>query len=149
VPTRPTPEELAEQLREITVALRRHARAEAAAEDVHDQTLPYPRLAVLKRLEADGPATSADLARGETMTPQSMGAIVAALETAGYVTRRDDSSHGRRRLVSMTAAGRKALAANRALRVRRTARVIAEQFDAGERQTLSAAFSLLRRAFVS
>ena len=94
VPKRPTPEELAEELREIAVALRRHARAEAVN---GGETLPYPQLAVLKRLEADGPATSADLARGETMTPQSMGAIVAALETAGHVRRRDDSSHGRDR----------------------------------------------------
>lgn len=146
---RTTPEELAEQLREIAVALRRYARADTIEpDDVHGRVLPYPQWSVLKRLEADGPATSADLARGETMTAQSMGAIVAALETAGYVKRRDDARHGRRRLVSMTAAGRKALAANRAVRLGRTAKVIAEQFDAGEQQTLAAAFSLLRRAFI-
>lgn len=146
MPRHATPEQLAEELREITVALRRHARAEAATAG---DALPYPQLAVLKRLDADGPAASADLARGEAMTPQSMGTLVAALEAAGLVTRRDDSNHGRRRLVSLTAAGRKALAANRAVLLRRTANVIAEQFDAKEQQTLAAAFSLLRRAFLS
>ena len=146
---RPTPEELAEQLREITVALRRRARAESVDKTVPGETLPYPQLSVLKRLEADGPATTADLARAEAMTPQSMGAIVAALETVRYVTRRDDSSHGRRRLVSMTAAGRRALAVNRAVRLRWAANVIAEQFDADEQRTLAAALSLLRRAFIS
>ena len=146
---RPTPEELAEQLREITVALLRRARAEPADEVVPGETLPYSQLSVLKRLEADDPATTADLARAEAMTPQSMGEIVAALETFGYVTRRDDSSHGRRRLISMTAAGRRVLAANRAVRLRWAANVIAEQLDADEQRTLADALSLLRRVFMS
>jgi len=146
---RPTPEELAEELREITVALRRRARAESADRIVPGETLPYPQLRVLKRLETDGPATTADLARAEAMTPQSMGAIVAALETDGCVRRRDDTTHGRRRLVSLTAAGRRAIAVNRTVRLHWAANVIAEQFDADEQQTLAAALSLLRRAFIS
>jgi DNA-binding MarR family transcriptional regulator len=146
---RPTPEDLAEQLREIAVTLRRRVRAESWDGAVVDKKLSYPQMSVLKRLEADGSSTTADLARAETMTPQSMGEIVAQLELGGYVTRRDDASHSRRRLVSTTAAGRKALAANRAVRLRWTARVIADQFDADEQQTLADALALLRRAFVS
>jgi len=146
---RPTPEELAEELREITVALRRRARVESVDTIVPGETLPYPQLSVLKRLEVDGPATTADLARAEAMTPQSMGALVAALETGGHVTRRDDSSHGRRRFVSMTAAGRRALAVNRTVRLRWAANVIAEQLDADEQRTLAAALLLLRRIFIS
>jgi DNA-binding MarR family transcriptional regulator len=145
---RPTPEELAEQLREIVVALRRRVRAELG-KTVSGETLPYPQLSVLKRLDADGPATTADLARAEAVTPQSMGEIIGALETVGYVSRRADSAHGRRRFVSMTAAGRRALDANRAARLAWTAKVIAEQFSAEERKTLAAALSLLRRAFLS
>jgi len=144
VPKQTTPERLAEELREIAVALRRHARAESGGD-----ALPYAQLAVLKRLEAHGPVASADLARAEAMTPQSMGAVVSALEAAGFVSRRNDANHGRRRIVSMTAAGRRALASNRVVRLRRTANVIAAQFDAKEQRTLAAAFSLLRRAFVS
>jgi DNA-binding MarR family transcriptional regulator len=144
---KPTPEELAEQLREIVDALRRRLRAELD-KTASRETLPYPQLSVLKRLGVDGPAATADLARAEAMTPQSMGETVAALETGGYVTRRDDSNHGRRRLVSMTALGRKVLAANRAARMRWTASVIAEQFDSEEQRTLAAAFALLRRAFL-
>jgi DNA-binding MarR family transcriptional regulator len=136
------PEQLAEQLREVAVALRRRVRAEET------RTLPYAQLSVLKRLELEGPATTADLARAEAMTPQAMGENVGALETAGYVSRRDDSTHGRRRFVSMTAAGRKALAANRAARLQWTAKLIADEFSAGERKTLAAALSLLRRAFI-
>jgi DNA-binding MarR family transcriptional regulator len=144
---RPTPENLAEQLREIADALRRRVRAELE-KTASAETLPYPQVSVLKRLDADGPASTADLARAEAMTPQSMGQTVSALETGGYVTRCDDSNHGRRRLVSVTAFGRKALAANRAARMRWTANLIAEQFDADEQRTLAAAFALLRRAFL-
>lgn len=139
-----TPEQLAEELRELSVALKRHARAES-----DDEGIPYPQLAVLKRLDADGPATTADLARGEAMTPQAMGAIVATLEAAGFATRRADANHGRKRLASITAAGRKALAANRVGRVRKTAALIAESFDKDEQRTLAAAFALLRRAFIT
>jgi DNA-binding MarR family transcriptional regulator len=146
---RPTPDELAQQLREITVALNRRARAESIDKIVPGETLPYPQLSVLNRLEVDGPATTADLARAETMTPQSMGEIVAALETGGYVKRRDDSSHGRRRLISMTAAGRRALAVNWKIRLRWVTNVIAEQLDADEQLTLAAALSLLHRIFIS
>jgi DNA-binding MarR family transcriptional regulator len=89
------------------------------------------------------------LARAEAVTPQSMGEIVTALETAGHVARQADSGHGRRRLVSMTTAGRRALDASRAARLQWTAKVIAEQFDADERKTLASALSLLRRAFIS
>jgi len=146
---RPSPEELAEQLRELTVALRRRARAESVDKTVPGETLPYPQLSVLKRVDADGPASTADLARAEAMTPQSMGALVAALETGGYVARRNDESHGRRRLVSMTAAGRKALAVNRAVRLRWASQLIAEQLDADEQRTVATALALLRRVFVS
>lgn len=140
---RRTPEQLAEELRDLTIALKRHARADATGD-----ALPYAQVSVMKRIEADGPATSADLARGEAMTPQSMGELVIALEEAGLVTRRDDAKHGRKRYVSLTAAGRKALAANRAGRLERTARVLG-QFSADEQQTLAAAFALLRKAFIS
>jgi len=146
---RPTPDELAQQLREITVALNRRARAESIDKIVPGETLPYPQLSVLNRLEVDGPATTADLARAETMTPQSMGEIVAALETGGYVKRHDDSSHGRRRLISMTAAGRRALAVNWKIRLRWVTNVIAEQLDADEQLTLASALSLLHRIFIS
>ncbi|MFT3695660.1 MAG: winged helix DNA-binding protein [Kofleriaceae bacterium] len=139
---RTSPDELADQLREISVALRRHARTEPNA-------LPYGQLAVLKRLESDGPSAAANLARSEAMTPQSMGAIVAELEVAGYIVRRDDANHGRRRLVSITPAGRKIMLADRSERLRRTAALIAAEFDPDEQVTLANAFALLRRAFIS
>ena len=42
--------------------------------------------AALARLDRGGPATAAALARLEQISPQSMGATLAALETRGMVT---------------------------------------------------------------
>jgi DNA-binding MarR family transcriptional regulator len=127
---------------DLMVGLKRRARADYAG-----QTLPYPQHAVLKWLEKSGSATTADLARAELITPQAMGGLVATLEEAGYVGRRDDAADARRRLVTLTAAGRKVLAANRAARHRWLASLVAEHFDAEERRTLAAALALLGKLF--
>ena len=138
----PQADQIVEQLMDLVVGLKRRARAG------HDgQTLPYPQHAVLKWLEKGGAATTADLARAELITPQAMGGLVATLEEAGYVARRDDAEDARRRLVTLTAAGRKILAANRAARHRWLAGLLEEQFDAEERRTLAAALALLGKLF--
>jgi DNA-binding MarR family transcriptional regulator len=138
----PGADEIVEGLMDLMVGLKRRARA-----GYDGQTLPTPQHAVLKGLEKGGPATTADLARAELITPQAMGGLVAALEEAGYVVRRDDAEDARRRLVTLTAAGRKSLAANRAARHRWLASLVAEQFDAEERRTLAAALALLGKLF--
>jgi len=138
----PQADEIVERLMDVVVGLKRRARADYAG-----QALPYPQHAVLKRLENGGSATTADLARAELITPQAMGGLVATLEKAGYVARREDAEDARRRLVTATAAGRKILAANRAARHRWLASLVAEQFDAEEQRTLAAALALLGKLF--
>ena len=138
----PRADEIVERLMDVMVGLKRRARADYAG-----QMLPHPQHAVLKRLENGGAATTADLARAELITPQAMGGLVTSLAEAGYVIRRDDAEDARRRLVSLTAAGRKILAANRAARYRWLARLVAEQFDAEEQRTLAAALALLGKLF--
>jgi DNA-binding MarR family transcriptional regulator len=142
--THPSADEIVEQLMDVVVGLKRRARADDVG-----QTLPYPQHAVLKRLEKGGSVTIADLARAELITPQAMGGLVATLEEAGYVTRRDDATDARRRLVALTPAGRKGLAANRAARHRWLASLVADQFDADEQRTLAAALALLGKLFPS
>jgi DNA-binding MarR family transcriptional regulator len=123
---------------EVVVGLKRRAHGDYAG-----QALPHPQHAVLKRLDQGGSATTADLARAELITPQAMGGLVATLEAAGYVSRRDDADDARRRVVTITPAGRKALAANRAARHRWLATMVAEQLDADEQRTVAAALALL------
>jgi DNA-binding MarR family transcriptional regulator len=134
----PRADEIVEQLMDVVVGLKRRAHSDYAG-----QALPYPQHAVLKRLEKASSATTADLARAELITPQAMGGLVAALEAAGHVARRADPEDARRRLVTLTPAGRKVLAANRAARHRWLASLVAEQFDADEQRTLVTALTLL------
>jgi len=61
---------------------------------------------VLARLEKEGPATTADLARAESMKPQSMGATVASLESMGLVERQPHPTDGRQYLIQLTQDGR-------------------------------------------
>ncbi len=140
--SRPSAETIVEQLMDVMVGLKRRARS-----DELGQTLPYPQHAVLKRLENGGPATTADLARSELITPQAMGMLVATLEEAGYVARHEDAEDARRRLVALTPAGRKGLAANRAARHRWLASLVESQFDADQQRTLAAALTLLGKLF--
>jgi DNA-binding MarR family transcriptional regulator len=64
----------------------------AAPADSHD--LSWTQKSVLARLEKEGTATTADLARAEGVKPQSMGTIVAALEQMGMVERQAHATDG-------------------------------------------------------
>ena len=138
--TQPDAEQIADEIRDLVGLLRRRALAQPG-----EETIPYPLRMMLKRIEADGPATTADLARAEHVTPQSAGALVAKLEVEGWVTRRGDATDGRRQLLLLSAAGRKALATRRAEQRTWLAGVIGERLAPAEQRTLAAALPLLRK----
>ena len=77
-------------------------RIRAAAANLE---LSMSESAVLGRLEKDGPATTADLARAESVKPQSMGTTVASLEEMGLVERRPHPTDGRQALLALTEKG--------------------------------------------
>ena len=95
---------VADELQQITLTLVRRLRAESAA-----KAPTFSQLTVMMRLQARS-MTTAELARAELVTPQSMGMLLAELEAAGLVARTADSSDARRRLVSLTAIGAHLLA---------------------------------------
>src|SRR5579863_5692252 len=78
----------------------RRVRAAAASHE-----LSLTESAVLARLAKDGPATTAELARAESMKPQSMGTTVAALEEMGLVERKPHPTDGRQVNIDLTAKG--------------------------------------------
>ncbi len=133
-------EHAAEQLRLVVGAIVRRVRAESTG-----QGLSWPQMSVLRRLEDGGEMTTADLARANHVTPQSMGSLVAELEAAGMVARSDDRTDGRRRLVSMTRAGSRVLADGRAARQSWLARAIDKELDGDEQRSLLTALELLQR----
>jgi len=133
-------EQAAEEFRSVASAIMRRLRAESGS-PLHSR----PLISVLRRLDTDGSMTTADLARAEFMTPQSMGASVAELEEQGLVTRTDDPGDGRRKLVSLTRVGSRVLAEGRARRQSWLTRAIETHLDAGEQRKLLVALELLRR----
>jgi DNA-binding MarR family transcriptional regulator len=59
----------------------------------------------MARLARDGPATTAEPARGDGMKPQSMGTTIAALEVMGMVERKPHPTDGRQMNIALTARG--------------------------------------------
>jgi len=106
---------------------------------------PVGQMAVLGRLDREGPASTSDLAAAERMRPQSMAQTVRELESAGLVSRRPDPDDGRRALVELTPAGLERLHTTRARREGWLAEMFEREFTAAERETLRAALPLLRR----
>lgn len=117
----------------------RRVRAAAASRE-----LSLTEAAVMSRLARDGPATTADLARAESMKPQSMGATIAALEEMGLVERKPHPTDGRQVNIELTAKG--AAVRKSAKDAKRTwlAQAIA-QLDEQDRETLFKAGDIIKR----
>jgi DNA-binding MarR family transcriptional regulator len=110
-----------------------------------DGELTLSQMSVLARLERDGPATPSVLAAGEQITPQSIGAILAALEEKGLVSRDGDPSDGRRVIMSLTAAGRGTVLGVRRKKAQRLAAAIEEGLTPAEQHQLQEAIPVLQR----
>jgi DNA-binding MarR family transcriptional regulator len=135
---------LAQALRAFVGTLKRRLREQADTGD-----LTPSQTAVLLRLERDGPATTSSLARSEGMRPQSMGALVAALEAAGLVAGAPDPADGRQTLLSLTEPCRDWLEHGRAARQDWLSRSIEARLSPEERDQLAAAIPLLQRLILA
>lgn len=85
----------------ISLLLRR-IRADAPPEL---REFSWTQKAVLSRLERDGPATAAELARAEGVKPQSMGTVIATLEERGLIERKPHPTDGRQMIIKLSAKG--------------------------------------------
>jgi DNA-binding MarR family transcriptional regulator len=128
---------LAAELRLAVGRIIRRLRAE------HGFSLPQGT--VLGTLDREGPQSISDLAAGAHMRPQSMAQTVHELEQRGLVERRPDPDDRRRAFVELTAAGREALAADRARREGWLAHALETELSEPERALLERAVPLLRR----
>ena len=138
MPVQETPTTLlAHELRETIGRLIRRLRAE-----------PGPsvgRMAVLGRLDRDGPASISDLAGRERIRPQSMAQTVHDLESAGLVSRRPDPADGRRAFIELTSAGLDLLQTTRARRETWLTEALERELNADERAVVHEALALLSR----
>jgi DNA-binding MarR family transcriptional regulator len=73
--------------------------------------LTTPQYAVLAFLSVEAGASNAELARRAFVTPQTMQAILVALERSGFIARTPHPEHGRVQTTELTAIGRRALEA--------------------------------------
>jgi len=87
-------------LRAVIARLLRRFR-EAGA----DGSLTPAQASALARLAKGGISTVSALAAVERVRPQSMAATIEALESAGFVTRSQDPTDGRRQLIRLTESG--------------------------------------------
>lgn len=99
----------------------------------------------LARLDRTGPTTAAELARLERISPQSMGATVAALEERGLVRRAPDPADGRRTILSLSAEGAALLRRRRSARSQHLSEALESSFTTTEIKQLRAAAPLIER----
>jgi DNA-binding MarR family transcriptional regulator len=106
--------------------------------------LSLPQIAVIKRLESGGPATTADLARAEGMKAQSMGTTIVSLEKMGMVERKPHPTDGRQMYIKLTAKGDALWKSSRSARRTWLAEAIA-RLDPAEQKNLPALTGLIKR----
>jgi len=131
---------LAAELRTVIGKLKRRLGKHGSVGD-----LTPSQVSVILRLESEGPATVSGLARAEGMRPQSMAAIVSALEAAGLLRGTPDPSDGRQTLLSLSKACQKSIQEGRAARQDWLTKTIQAKLSAQEQEKLAAAIELLAR----
>ncbi len=112
--------------------------------EANPSELSLSQMGAAARLEQAGPMTIADLARAESMRPQSMGTLLAGLEREGLVQRQPHPTDGRQVLFDLTERGRNE---RRRRHIAKRAWLVAmvAKLDPRELQTLAAAIPLIRR----
>ena len=136
----PDPEDVAAALRvSIGLFVRRLRQAPVQGD------LTLPEISALSRLDRAGPATPGQLAKVEQISPQAMGVTLSGLEERGLVKRRPDPADGRRAVMSLTEAGRRAVRDKRTARNEQLAKALSDGFTRAELQTLMAAAPLIER----
>ena len=119
--------------------LLRRVRAESNPDE-----LTWSQTVALARLDRAGAMTTADLARAESVKPQSMGATLAELEREGLVERRPHPTDGRQVLFALTDEGVEARRKRSAAKQKWLLAAMAK-LDPAEQQTLMSAVALIKR----
>jgi DNA-binding MarR family transcriptional regulator len=134
-----SPETAANELSLAIGQVVRRLRAES-----NPDGLTWSQTVALSRLEKAGPMTTADLARAESVKPQSMGATLAELEREGLVERKPHPTDGRQVLFALTVKGVEARRKRSAAKQKWLLAAMA-RLDPGERRTLMSAVALIKR----
>jgi len=112
--------------------------------ELHHGGFNLSQLGTLALLERNGAATTADLARAESMKPQSMGTILAGLEQQGLLRRRPHPTDGRQVLFEITRKGLEERKRRKIAKREWLAAAIA-RLEPAEQKTLLAAIPVIKR----
>ena len=123
----------------VTGQLTRRLRAVS-----NTRELTWSQVAIMARLEEVGPMTTADLARAESVKPQSMGGTLAVMEEEGLVERQPHPTDGRQILYALTDEG---LEARKKVSLAKRDWLLAAvaQLSSAEQKTLVDAVDIIRR----
>ena len=138
-PTDELTDELTQSIAAFTWTMARRMR-HVGAEKVG---MSLGQVSLLAQLQREPGSTSAELARKEQITPQSMSAMVHELRTKGYLTASADSHDGRARRLQLTPEGEEALDSARRLRAQWMAERIDDLIDPKTRGDYLAMFNRL------
>ncbi|MEU3341632.1 MarR family winged helix-turn-helix transcriptional regulator [Streptomyces sp. NPDC002144] len=130
----------ARDLRVVFSRLRRRLR-----EIAEDDQLTPPQVSALTLVAKHGAATAGALAKAEGVRPQSMATTLAALDGQDLIRRSPDPDDGRRRLVTLTEAGRLRVEGDRQAREEWLARALQDRYTEDERRTVLEGLALLER----
>ncbi|WP_433893546.1 MarR family winged helix-turn-helix transcriptional regulator [Streptomyces sp. CA-111067] len=130
----------ADELTTVIAQLSRRLRAVAA-----EGALTPSQVSVMARIRRHGPATTAALARGEFVRPQSMRTTLGALEERGLVARAADPTDGRQVVFSLTPAGAALYGSGRQARRSWLADAIDTRLDPAEQRALAEIVPVLQR----
>ncbi|MFC5911559.1 MarR family winged helix-turn-helix transcriptional regulator [Streptacidiphilus monticola] len=133
----PEPERLAADLRTAVGELVRAGRP-------FDQLAPIPAT-VLDLLDRQGPMTTAELAASRGVRHQTMAATVRELTESGLLTAEPHPADARKKTLTLTPEGRRAIEADRRQRIGLLARALTENLDEAEQRLLARALPLLGR----
>lgn len=134
-------DDLAADVRSVVSKLKRKLRAQSTIRG----DLTNTQISVLLRLERDGPASAADLARAEGIRAQSMGSALAPLEDAALIVGTPDPADGRRTILSLTKACHALILQVRSVRQDWLSRTIRSRLSSSEQRQLADAMALLKR----
>ncbi|GAA4162197.1 MarR family transcriptional regulator [Gryllotalpicola daejeonensis] len=134
------PAVLADSIGDMLAAVRRAMRSGRQIGDLaprHEAALAW--------LRRKRQLTTAELARYEQITPQSMGAVVAELVERGWVTKAKDPEDGRRELLSLTDAGAAAVNRTDGARHADLIELLATRLTAADRELVARALAVLMK----
>jgi DNA-binding MarR family transcriptional regulator len=132
--------ETASELRVLVAKLRRRLADQASPGDFTPS-----QAAVLTRLLSEGPSTLTTLAKAEAMRPQSMSAIIAALQASGVVEGKPDPADGRQTILALTDAARERVERARVIKNDWLFHSIRAKYTPAERAQLTRGVELLQR----